>query len=298
MDTKTKIECECIPQYFRDLVANRVDKRLCANPKCSNDFNGEDYSMLYPVPIFHCTKPDRKEDTTHYTPTAVCSDACEDVLMQFLETSDPPAPKSCRQCQKFDTKTRPLTRCGACKHVVYCSSECQMTAWKAGHNKICHLLSGKTIVEITDTTQLVPADETTMTEYEECKIHAPILITAFQASRRKFTRVWMPWLKTQGLRHSGMAFSMGSVWVALPNVKACKQDAVVVSINVSPALLGADLDVEDSGEQKDTALPSKPKPVAWLMFLNYHGESVGGKESVNYYSIEDAQNAILQRRHL
>ena len=44
--------------------------------------------------------------------------------------------KVCPVCGKGVTGET-LKRCGGCKRVFYCSRECQMAAWKAGHKAVC-----------------------------------------------------------------------------------------------------------------------------------------------------------------
>lgn len=60
---------------------------------------------------------------------------------------------NCAECNTTTTKV-----CGACKQVFYCKRECQVKAWKAGHNKFC----GKVVEaapKIDLNTELFPADE-------------------------------------------------------------------------------------------------------------------------------------------
>jgi hypothetical protein len=48
------------------------------------------------------------------------------------------APKTgrCRHCNSEDLKLE-LKKCSQCKSVQYCSKECQVAAWRAGHKKEC-----------------------------------------------------------------------------------------------------------------------------------------------------------------
>ncbi|KAI7904148.1 uncharacterized protein BX663DRAFT_504108 [Cokeromyces recurvatus] len=58
----------------------------------------------------------------------------------ILNTSYPPDPKRCSHCAATHLKDKPnvpLMACGACRHIWYCSRECQVADYKAMHKSQC-----------------------------------------------------------------------------------------------------------------------------------------------------------------
>ncbi len=43
----------------------------------------------------------------------------------------------CGKCRQASQNGKPLSRCGKCKMIAYCSVECQTLHWKAVHKKGC-----------------------------------------------------------------------------------------------------------------------------------------------------------------
>lgn len=58
----------------------------------------------------------------------------------------------CISCFKIPTAAAPLSKCGACKRVSYCSAACQKQNWSECHKKTCKILiaSNKRKVRTTD----------------------------------------------------------------------------------------------------------------------------------------------------
>ncbi|KAJ6543813.1 hypothetical protein B0H10DRAFT_2134097 [Mycena sp. CBHHK59/15] len=46
--------------------------------------------------------------------------------------------RTCAACYKPESKDVKFQRCGSCKKVLYCSKECQKTAW-SGHKPMCNI---------------------------------------------------------------------------------------------------------------------------------------------------------------
>jgi hypothetical protein len=45
--------------------------------------------------------------------------------------------RQCTKCEAVESSTLVLSKCAKCKTVQYCSKECQVSDWKAGHKKAC-----------------------------------------------------------------------------------------------------------------------------------------------------------------
>lgn len=45
--------------------------------------------------------------------------------------------KKCGYCFLLETDSQPLSLCGRCQQISYCSRRCQREDWKAGHKEVC-----------------------------------------------------------------------------------------------------------------------------------------------------------------
>jgi len=60
----------------------------------------------------------------------------DDLIPTTLATTTTKMALSCTVCEKGDTESAPLKKCGKCKEIYYCSAECQKQDWPA-HRRYC-----------------------------------------------------------------------------------------------------------------------------------------------------------------
>ena len=60
-----------------------------------------------------------------------------------LSRQSAPSLRFCNQCQSQEKHRGEYKCCAKCKKAHYCSSECQVKAWKRGHKQECEEKSEK-----------------------------------------------------------------------------------------------------------------------------------------------------------
>jgi hypothetical protein len=65
----------------------------------------------------------------------------------------------CSKCEAVETSTLLLFNCGRCKAVQYCSKECQVSDWKAGHKQACKQVERERDTAVQLETPPTPAGE-------------------------------------------------------------------------------------------------------------------------------------------
>jgi len=59
-----------------------------------------------------------------------------DLIPTTVATTTTKMALSCKVCEKGDTESAPLKKCGKCTEIYYCSAECQKQDWPA-HRRYC-----------------------------------------------------------------------------------------------------------------------------------------------------------------